>query len=138
MPQLQRLIYRSEATGRTDSLLNVATILGEAQRNNARIGLTGALAAHDGRFLQVVEGESGILDALLRRLAVDPRHRDLVILDRVDIAARRFSDWSMANATISPDKAPLLDQLTKDPHPSGDALAELLAASVQTASPAQD
>ena len=47
---LQELVYESTATGSTGSLLNMATILAESQRNNARDGLTGALAAHDDRF----------------------------------------------------------------------------------------
>lgn len=110
MPQsLQRLVYESTATGSTESLLNIATILGESQRNNDRDGLTGALAAHKGHFIQVVEGEAARLDALLARLAQDPRHRDIRLIDREPIQQRLFAHWSMANARISPALAPLLE-----------------------------
>ena len=51
---LERLIYESSATGSTGSLLNLAAILGEAQRNNDRDGLTGALAAHEERYIQEI------------------------------------------------------------------------------------
>ena len=44
--RLERLVYESTATGATDSLANLATILAESERNNDRDGLTGALAAH--------------------------------------------------------------------------------------------
>ena len=126
MPGLERLLYASTATGRTDSLLNMATILGESQRNNERDGLTGALAAHDGRFIQVIEGTPGALDGLLRRLGPDPRHRDIVILDRRPIAERRFTDWTMASSRIGPETAPVLERLMATPAASADEIVALL------------
>ena len=108
---LQRLVYESSATGSTGSLLNLAAILSEAQRNNDRDGLTGALAAHRERYIQVLEGPAQALDALLARLATDPRHRDIVILDRAPVQTRLFGQWSMASARISPEKAATLDAL---------------------------
>jgi hypothetical protein len=110
VPQsLQRLVYESTATGSTESLLNIATILGESQRNNDRDGLTGALAAHKGRFVQVVEGEAARLDALLNRLARDPRHRDIRLIDRQSITERLFGQWSMASLRTSPDMADMVE-----------------------------
>lgn len=106
---LERVVYESEATGRTDSLLNMATILAESQRNNARDGLTGALAAHDGRFIQVLEGAGVDIDRLMRRLADDPRHREVTVLDRRPIDARTFGGWSMANARFRADQAEALE-----------------------------
>lgn len=126
MRGLERLLYASTATGRTDSLLNMATILGESQRNNERDGLTGALAAHDGRFIQVIEGAPGALDTLLRRLAPDPRHRDIVILDRRLIAERRFTDWTMASSRIGPETAPVLTRLMATPDTSANEIVALL------------
>ena len=126
MPGLERLLYASTATGRTDNLLNMATILGESQRNNERDGLTGALAAHGGRFIQVIEGTPGSLDRLLRRLAPDPRHRDIVILDRRPIAERRFEDWTMASSRIGPETAPVLERLMAAPDASANEIVALL------------
>ena len=65
---LERLVYESTATGTTESLRNLSVILAESQRNNDRRGLTGALAAHDDRYIQVIEGPREVLDHLLRRL----------------------------------------------------------------------
>ena len=126
MPILEQLLYASTATGRTDSLLNMATILGESQRNNARDGLTGVLAAHDDRFIQVIEGSPGALDGLLRRLAPDPRHRDIVILERRPIAARRFDGWTMASSRIGPEAGPVLDRLMATPEASAAEIVALL------------
>lgn len=134
MPELERLLYVSTATGRTDNLLNMATILGESQRNNDRDGLTGALGAHDGRFIQVIEGPPGMLDGLLRRLAPDPRHREIVILDRRRITERQFAGWSMASSRLGPEAAPALDRLMATPET---CVAEIVALLRETLDPGQ-
>ncbi len=110
---LERVVYESHATGRTDSLLNMATILAESQRNNDRDGLTGALAAHEGRYIQVLEGNGPDIDRLLRRLADDPRHRDVTIMDRRPIDCRSFGDWTMANVRFRADQAEALSAVLK-------------------------
>lgn len=108
---LERLVYESRATGSTGSLVNLATILAESQRNNDRDGLTGALAAHNERYVQVIEGRPAALDNLLRRLQSDPRHRELHIIDRAPIRERLFDGWSMASARITPAQGEVLDDL---------------------------
>ena len=123
---LERLVYESRATGSTTSLLNLVAILGESQRNNEREGLTGVLAAHGERYVQVVEGSPGSLDRLLRRLANDPRHRDLTVLDRVPITGRMFGRWLMASARIAPAMTPALDALMAEAAPSGERVVALL------------
>ncbi|MEQ7153971.1 BLUF domain-containing protein [Brevundimonas aurifodinae] len=111
MPRLHRVLYESTATGSTDSLLNVATILGQSQRNNSQTNLTGALVAHRGRFIQVIEGPAEAIDALLDRLRVDPRHKDLRVIDRALVEQRSFDSWSMASARVTPEVEPLLDRI---------------------------
>ncbi len=113
--RLERLIYESTATGTTGSITNLAVILAESQRNNDRDELTGALAAHDERYIQVIEGPAPALDNLLRRLEGDPRHRNIVILERAPIAARAFDRWAMASARITPELAPVLDAVMSTP-----------------------
>jgi hypothetical protein len=109
--RLERLVYESKATGTTESIANLVVILAESQRNNDRDGLTGALAAHRERYIQVVEGPAQALDALLRRLESDPRHRDIVLLGREPIPARLFGRWSMASARVTPAHGAALDAL---------------------------
>lgn len=118
MSRLERLIYGSTATGRTDNLMNLVAILAESQRNNDRDGLTGALAAHEGRYVQVIEGQSDALDSLLRRLARDNRHRDIVVFSRDPVEVRAFDGWVMASARITPGVKGLLDDLMADQTPS--------------------
>ena len=46
---------------------------------------------------------------LLRRLGEDGRHRDIRLLDRREIQARRFAEWTMASARITPELEIRLD-----------------------------
>lgn len=128
---LERLVYESTATGTTASLGNLSVILAESQRNNDRDGLTGALAAHRDRYIQVVEGPAQALDALLRRLESDPRHRDLILLDREPISDRLFSRWSMANARITPDHGAALDSLIDNDELTPDQVVGILLDAVE-------
>lgn len=109
--RLERLVYESTATGTTGSIGNLAVILAESQRNNDRDGLTGVLAAHRDRYIQVVEGPAQTLDALLRRLENDPRHRDVILLGREPITVRLFGRWTMASAVVTPAHGAALDSL---------------------------
>lgn len=112
--RLERLVYESTATGTTDSIGNLAVILAESQRNNDINGLTGVLAAHRDRYIQVVEGTGVALDGLLRRLEDDPRHRDVTLLGREPIQTRLFGRWSMASARITPAHGAALDVLVDE------------------------
>ena len=135
MSDLERVLYRSRATGTTDSLLNLAAILSESQRGNDRARLTGVLAAHRDRYVQVLEGSKGEIDRLLRRLETDPRHRDIVIMDRRPVAARGFGDWAMASARITPEVGSELDRLIDD-SASTEAVVALLKTAVKGSRPA--
>jgi len=127
---LQRLVYRSTATGSTTSLLNLVAILGESQRNNDRDELTGALASHNGRYIQVIEGSASTLDGLLRRLERDPRHKDIKLLERENITTREFGRWAMANAVVTPEAAPVLEGLMASDFPSAALIVEALRTAV--------
>jgi hypothetical protein len=128
--KLERVLYCSEATVPTESLLVIAEILAVSQRNNERDSLTGALAVNDGWFLQAIEGPPSAIDSLLRRLAADPRHRNIEILDRRPIDQRRFAAWSMISARVTPAVAPdlrqAIDGCRERPLDALSALAQLM------------
>lgn len=131
---LERLVYESRATGSTGSLTNLATILAESQRNNDRDGLTGVLAAHGERYIQVIEGPPATLDNLLKRLNGDRRHREVSIIGREPISARRFGNWTMASARITPAQADTLDRLIEAQDATPDRIVDLLRETLDTAS----
>lgn len=130
MAALERLIYASRATRPTDSLLNLSEILAVSHRNNQRDGLTGALAVHQGRFIQVIEGGRDALDGLLNRLRSDERHSDIEVLDRRPVTARTFTDWTMGSARITPELDQALSTLMADSGVSPERTVALMKAAV--------
>ncbi len=91
---LIRLIYASRSSG-TLTPLDVKDIVQTSQRNNAGLGVTGALILSNGIFLQCLEGDHMAVNALYHRILLDPRHRDPAVLDLQEIDARQFGAWSM-------------------------------------------
>lgn len=106
---LERLIYTSRAVPSAQSLLGIAEILGQARTLNELNGLTGALAIHDGLFLQVVEGPRLALDSLLKRLLQDARHEALEVMDRHRAEQRAFAQWRMVGPLMGSRAAPLVE-----------------------------
>lgn len=75
---------------------DLAVIAATAQARNAREGITGALVAANGYYLQVLEGPPAAVESLIARLHADPRHIHLVELDRSTVVRRLFGDTSYA------------------------------------------
>jgi len=91
---LARLVYVSKARGFRRAELN--DILQVSRPHNERAGITGALCVLDGVYMQYLEGQEAAVEALYQRIEVDPRHREVTLLDRTFIAARAFPEWAMA------------------------------------------
>ena len=128
MIQLHRAIYASRAVGVSSSnLMALSEILGASQRNNVSRGLTGMLLAHDGWFLQVLEGQKASIDRLFADLEGDSRHVEIRMLSYDLIDQAEFSQWSMGQAVITPAIA---DQLKGKslPHLSAEEALSLLRA----------
>lgn len=79
-------------------------LLEQCRRNNPRWGVTGLLLYGNGTFLQTVEGEQEAVEALLDRIARDPRHTDFRILRREEEALRRHADWSMGFERLTDER----------------------------------
>ena len=93
---LIQMTYASR-TSKTLATEDLAAILMASQRNNARVGITGALCLANGIFLQQLEGDRTAVSQLYHRILADPRHRDPAILDFAEIASRKFTQWSMGS-----------------------------------------
>lgn len=107
MPKtLTRLVYRSRSLVAPDDTTTVKAILEVSRRNNKRDRITGCLAQPDGHFTHVIEGPGAAIEALMARVAADPRHDDIVILGRWAAPGRLFEAWAMA----LPDHTPLKEQ----------------------------
>ena len=92
---LVRVLYISEVSPGVTAL-DIDRLVAHARRRNRQLDLTGALLACDGHFAQVLEGHEVLLEEMMRKIAVDTRHRDLRVLERTVIRQRLFSDWDMA------------------------------------------
>lgn len=110
---MQRVIYSSRwaegLAGDIDEALR--QIVGRSIHNNRLADITGLLAAHDGWFVQVLEGPREHVGATLDRIMADPRHTGVMLLDRCLAECRAFRDWSMTAVRPGPEMGPLLAEL---------------------------
>ena len=94
------MLIQMTYASRTSKMLipeDLQAILMASQRNNARVGITGALCLSNGIFLQQLEGDRTSVSQLYHRILADPRHRDPAILDFSEITSRKFTQWSMGS-----------------------------------------
>lgn len=94
---LTRLMYASE----TAAALNPAALqalLDHARAANERRNITGMLTFDSRYFLQVLEGDRQVVSDVFGRIAADPRHRRVELLEVAATDERRFARWSMAFA----------------------------------------
>jgi len=94
------VVYVSSASVQPDEV-DIGAILRQSHRNNAKAGITGMLLYADGNFMQAIEGEDDVVDQLLASIAEDRRHRNLMVLVRMDISQRQFPRWTMAPRMLS-------------------------------------
>ncbi|MCC5955901.1 MAG: BLUF domain-containing protein [Natronohydrobacter sp.] len=92
---MRRIIYLSAARKALDPA-EIDEILQISRANNARDGITGLLAYHDGCFFQTVEGPDSKLDALMTRVRRDSRHGNMLILSDKPAIQPAFDGWHMA------------------------------------------
>jgi Sensors of blue-light using FAD len=97
---LIRLIYASRSAG-VLSPMDVKDIVRSSQRNNARLGVTGALMLSNGIFLQCLEGDHRVVNTLYHRILLDARHREPAILAYGEIHQRLYGAWSMGLVTTT-------------------------------------
>jgi hypothetical protein len=89
-----RLIYFSSVRGSL-SRADLKDILGRSRRNNAAVGVTGALCFDQNRILQVLEGKRLHVNRVFGRILADPRHHEVGIVTFAPAAERLFPVWSM-------------------------------------------
>jgi hypothetical protein len=97
---LGQIVYASAASGEFE-LSDIEPILEVARRRNSQLGVTGMLLFEKTSFLQVLEGDQEVIDALLERIRRDRRHTRVVLLLREPIEARTFGKWSMGGSNVS-------------------------------------
>ena len=112
-----QIIYSSESATpmQTDDL---EEILGQARRNNAENGITGALVYVDGVFLQILEGDSPTIQQLMAKIATDVRHETMTVLKAGEVSAPMFADWKMAYVSAATRVAQSIFSVLGTPPPA--------------------
>ena len=99
MSDLCRLVYASKNLlqgSEPEVMAAVRQILDASQRNNAALGVTGALMFNAGAFAQVLEGPRRGVETTFERIQRDLRHDDVTVLQCGPAESRAFANWSMA------------------------------------------
>ncbi len=93
--QKVRLIYVSTMTEECDTEA-LQDILYASQKNNKKRGISGLLCYDPAYFVQVLEGPRDAVNEIYARIAADTRHKNLTLLEYVEIEGRLFGNWTMS------------------------------------------
>jgi len=111
---LVRLMYASRAIPAVDQDELIA-IVRKSKSNNPKLGVTGVLCFSEGIFLQALEGGRSAVNQLYNRIAADPRHTQVELLNYSEIGERRFAGWSMGQVNLSRLNPALLLKYSEKP-----------------------
>ena len=110
-PTLDTFVYCSRAAEGVDDV-EVGRIVESARRRNLARGITGVLVFGSGVFFQWIEGPAAQMQKLIARLHDDPRHYDVVSLDRSEEKRERlYPNWEMERVAADDIRAVLQDAL---------------------------
>ncbi|WP_394003576.1 BLUF domain-containing protein [Luteimonas sp. WGS1318] len=113
---IRQLLYRSGQLYEF-TVADMIRLLQTSRAHNAGCGVGGLLLLRDGLFMQLLEGPMAAVEALYARIAEDPRHCGVQLINRRERAARLLPDWRMAWAEAPlDDDAPAFAGLETDHH----------------------
>jgi hypothetical protein len=87
-------------------------LLERTRKSNKEKGITGILLYKKTNFMQVLEGEESVLDALYSKISLDPRHHNVTQLAKERISKREFPDWSMAFRDLNNESQDILSEFS--------------------------
>lgn len=110
-PILDTFVYCSRAAEGVDDA-EVSRIIQLSQRRNVARDITGVLVFGSGVFFQWIEGPPAQVEKLIASLHGDPRHYDIVTLDRsVEKRERLYPNWEMERVGTDDIRAVLQEAL---------------------------
>lgn len=89
-----QLTYRSRAVEGLTAI-KIKEIVDEAVAFNKQHDITGCLVFDQGYFIQLLEGEKGIVEELYTKIKKDKRHYQFEILSKGSTSERQFKSWDM-------------------------------------------
>ena len=105
------MIYRSRAASAID-WDTLKDILHKSEAHNVANGLTGTLLASATHYLQAIEGGYEAVNETFMRIARDPRHQQIRIIDFGLASERMFDGWSMRGIGVFRFNPEITDYLT--------------------------
>jgi hypothetical protein len=96
---LVQLVYVSRPTVPVESAAGEFVPL--AMEKNDEHDISGLVLAHEGYYLQLIEGERERINQLYTNLVKDERHECVTLLRYTQLREREFGDWSMAYITTN-------------------------------------
>lgn len=95
-----RLTYTSTLTHLL-SVRQLVDLIEQIRPKNEHLGVTGLLLYSGGNVIQTIEGDPPTIESLFGAIVLDPRHSDVRIVERQQVADRAFSSWSMGFRNVS-------------------------------------
>jgi hypothetical protein len=108
---LKRISYMSKFS-RPLSRDEVTRLADDAAERNRALGVTGMLMSSGGIFYQVLEGPADEVDKLFRKIAADPRHKDVLVLTMQEqVEDRQFPSWAMKKVDLDEEAIARLEPI---------------------------
>ncbi len=108
---MKRLIYSSCSSENVDFNV-VGEMLTHAVKRNKEKGITGMMVYDGHRFLQCIEGDETVIDALLEKLREDTRHHSLHFNGIEFDENRLFANWNMGYVNNSKEIHKIMHAVT--------------------------
>ena len=109
---LHLIVYTSRYTGNEHTLAaDLTRITNQSKNNNPANFITGLLFYQNTRFLQIIEGDQGVLEGLMSLLEGDYRHEDIQRIIDQPIDRRSYDSWNMDSFNLSADEKVTAEQL---------------------------
>lgn len=108
---LKRMSYVSRSS-RPFSGDELEALAADAAARNHGLGVTGMLMSSGGIFYQVLEGPIDAVNSLFHKIALDPRHNDVLVLTvQEEVEDRQFPSWAMKKMNLDEGAVSRLDPL---------------------------
>jgi hypothetical protein len=93
------------------SARQLLALLLQCRENNTAVGVTGMLLYANRTFLRVIEGDDAVIDDLVAKILLDPRHAEVQMVSRKAIESRDYADWSMGFEQVTDERLRGIDGL---------------------------
>lgn len=97
---MYELIYWSVANPNLNSS-DIEKILNKSKDFNLQNGVTGFLFFYNNQFIQIIEGEKSVVQALFENIKKDTRHTNVLLLAESETNERLFESWTMNYHNLS-------------------------------------